>query len=116
MYQKKEFLFSEAIGVCRVEDVVKLTQEKGDSILYYELRSVENRSKVSYIPVDHHKVVLRDLIDKKEAESLKEAKNFEDLSPLNKYEVEFVLSDEIREELEKEESRKNFRLSRRLSA
>jgi hypothetical protein len=116
MYQKKEFLFSEALGVCRVEDVVKLTRDKGESILYYELRSVENRSKVSYIPVDHHEVVLRDLIDKEKAESIKEDRNFKNLSPLNKYEVEFVLSDEIKEELEREEARKNFKIARRLSA
>ncbi|MDD3219659.1 MAG: CarD family transcriptional regulator [Lachnospiraceae bacterium] len=70
MFQKKNIIYSESIGVCRVDDIVKLSVQKEEPILYYLLRSVFDKKKVSYIPVENHQFLLRDLISRKEAENL----------------------------------------------
>ena len=90
MFEKKDIIYSETIGVCRVDDITKLTQKKGDTIAYYVLRSVENKEKVAYIPVDKHIVNLRNLIDYDEAKEMKE-KLTKDDSSLKKCEINYVL-------------------------
>ena len=67
MFEKKEIIYSEAIGVCQVAEITKLPAKNGDQILYYGLRSVFDSKKVSYIPVEHHQVQLRELISSDEA-------------------------------------------------
>lgn len=62
MFEKKSYLFSETLGVCLVEDVTRIGKEKGAGPLYYVLRPVGDKDKVSYIPVENHKVMLRELI------------------------------------------------------
>ena len=57
------------MGVCEVRDITKLTEDNGKSFDYYVLRSVYDKTKVSYIPVENHQVVLRDLISKEDAEN-----------------------------------------------
>ena len=91
MFEKKEVIFSETIGVCRVDDITKLTQKKGDTISYYVLRSLENTDKVAYIPVERHKVNLRKLIDYNEAVEMK-SKLTKDDSNLKKFEVNYVIN------------------------
>ena len=90
MFQKKDVIYSETLGVCRVDDITKLVQKKGDVILYYVLRSLENKEKVAYIPVENHSVNLRELIDYKEALEMK-PKLTKDDSILKKFEVEYVI-------------------------
>ena len=90
MFEKKDIIYSETIGVCRVDDITKLTQKKGDTIAYYVLRSVENKEKVAYIPVDKHIVNLRNLIGYEEAKEMKE-KLTKDDSNLKKFEINYVL-------------------------
>lgn len=90
MFEKKDIIYSETIGVCRVDDITKLTQKKGDTIAYYVLRSVENKEKVAYIPVDKHIVNLRNLIGYEEAKEMK-AKLTKDDSSLKKFEINYVL-------------------------
>lgn len=67
MFQKKSFIYSGAIGVCQIHDITKLTENRGQSISYYVLKSVYQKTKVSYIPVENHQVLLRELISEEEA-------------------------------------------------
>lgn len=89
MYQKKELIFSETLGVCRVDDVTKLQQKNGTTHMYYSLRSMENKSKVAYIPVENHSVQLRSLITPEEARQ--KIKDEKEISKLEKYEIDFVI-------------------------
>lgn len=93
MFEKKDILYSESLGVCQVAELTKLAAKNGEQILYYGLRSVADKKKVSYIPVEHHKVLLRPLITKEEALELKDNPP-EDMSELQREEVEYVLSRE----------------------
>ncbi len=68
MFNKKDIIYSETIGVCEVRDITKLTEDNGKSFDYYVLRSVFDKTKVAYIPVENHKVVLRDIMTEAEAE------------------------------------------------
>ena len=90
MYEKKEVIYSETLGVCQVAELTKLAAKNGEQILYYGLRSVFDKSKVSYIPVEHHQVQLRNLISVEEAKQLSENLS-EDMNELQKREVEYVL-------------------------
>ena len=72
MFEKKEIIFSETLGVCQVFEITKLAAKNGEQVMYYGLRSIADKKKVSYIPVDHHKVLLRPLITYEEALKLKE--------------------------------------------
>ena len=71
MFQKKECIFSDSIGPCVVEDIVKLAAQKNAvPVTYYVLRSVTDKKKVSYIPVENHKALLRPLISLEEAQAV----------------------------------------------
>lgn len=91
MFEKKDILFSETLGVCQVAEVTKLAAKNGEQILYYGLRSVSDKKKVSYIPVENHKVLLRPLITREEALELKDNPP-DDMDGLHLEEVEYVLS------------------------
>ena len=108
MFLKNQYIFSETMGVCKVVNIRKLSSKKqyGDEILYYHLRSAIDKTTDAYIPVENHKVLLRELITKEEAEAFSE----EELSKMNterRDEVRFVIENDeklqkIRKELEKE--------------
>lgn len=89
MFQKKEYIFSETLGVCRVEDVNRLSANKGDGTNYYLLRSVYDREKIAYIPVEHHSVQLRCLCDKERAEQMTE-EAYHSLPLIKQQEIAFV--------------------------
>ena len=91
MFEKKDIIYSETLGVCQVAELTKLAAKNGEQILYYGLRSISDKKKVSYIPVEHHKVLLRPLITKEEALELKENPP-EELDELRRGEIEYVLS------------------------
>lgn len=91
MFEKKEVIFSETIGVCQVVELTKLSAKNGDQVMYYGLRSVFDGGKVSYIPVEHHQVQLRPLISYEEAEKLAAMASTENMDELRKKETEYVL-------------------------
>lgn len=71
MFEKKQIIYSETMGVCQVDNIVSLSATRGEAgVPYYVLRSVADKAKVSYIPVDHHQVVLRELFTKEEAQAM----------------------------------------------
>lgn len=77
MFQKKQEIYSETQGVCVVDNIVQLPAGKGETLPYYVLKSVFDVSKVSYIPVNNHQVVLRELFTKEEAEGLSKLPDLE---------------------------------------
>jgi hypothetical protein len=89
MFEKKQIIYSETQGVCRVDNIVSLSASRGEQgVPYYVLRSVFDQSKVSYIPVDNHQVRLRELFTKEEAlalESTEEPEKDEKLKQAIKY-------------------------------
>lgn len=91
MFEKKDIIFSETLGVCQVAEITKLSSKSGEQVAYYGLRSVMDKKKVSYIPVEHHQVQLRPLISLEEAEQL-EKEDQGQLTDLQKNEIQYVLS------------------------
>jgi len=90
MFEKKDIIFSETLGVCQVAELTKLSAKNGEQVLYYGLKSIEDKKKVSYVPVENHQVQLRPLITIEEAERLAK----EDQSQLTneqKREIQYVL-------------------------
>ncbi len=92
MFQKKEIIYSETLGVCIVDDIVKLADNRKDTYSYYLLRSVFDRTKKAYIPVENHSVKLRTLITAQEAQAIKEHEDFDQYSQAVRNEVNYVLS------------------------
>ncbi len=66
MFYKKQMIHSETLGICRVEDIVKLTSKAGDITPYYMLRAADG-GRVAYIPVENHEVKLRELTEEEKA-------------------------------------------------
>ena len=91
MFEKKDIIYSETLGVCQVAEITKLSSKNGEQVLYYGLRSVTDQKKVSYIPVEHHQVQLRELITYEEAERIAES-GMEQLSDTQKGEVQYVMA------------------------
>ena len=89
MFQKKQKIYSETQGVCIVDNIVQLPAGKGDTLPYYVLKSVIDE-KVSYIPVNNHQVVLRELFTEEEARALLQNPELEKNEVL-KAAVEYVL-------------------------
>lgn len=94
MFQKKEVIFSETLGVCVVDDIVKLSDNRKESYNYYLLKSVYDKSKKAYIPVENHSVQLRNLITCDEARRLLESEDFKGQSEPVKGEVNYILNKE----------------------
>lgn len=91
MFEKKQIIYSETQGVCRVDNIVSLSATKGEKgIPYYVLRSVFDTSKVSYIPVEHHQVKLREMFTPEEAQALLESEELSKNERL-KEAVDYVL-------------------------
>ena len=81
MFQKKDYIYSETMGVCLVSDVTNLAPKKGNTVSYYVLKSVYQKDKVAYIPVENHTVELRELMTQEQAQLLSEKwKESEDTS------------------------------------
>ena len=74
--------------MCTVADIVNLSVNKSLPVQYYQLMSIYDRKKVSYIPVEDHQVQLRPLIT---AEEAKEKKKIKELSLKELQEVEYIL-------------------------
>lgn len=92
-FEKKQIIYSESIGICIVDEIAKLAASKdADPVLYYGLRSLVDKKKVSYVPVSNHQVVLRLPISKEEAMELKKQEN---LTSLQQQEIDYVLGEGI---------------------
>jgi hypothetical protein len=92
IFQKKQIIYSDNLGVCRVEEVTKLSAKKGDPILYYGLRSLYNKEKTAYVPVHGHEVLLRELISLEEALAIKQEEDFKKKPEIVRNEVNYVIS------------------------
>lgn len=113
MFQKKDYIYSETMGVCRVDDVTNLAPKKGSAVAYYVLRSVYQKEKVAYIPVDNHAVELRELISPEQAmaflenwQSMDEQDKENEQALLQKGEADFVLAQEELKAGQKNEKKK----------
>lgn len=94
MFEKKQVIYSESLGVCKVDNIVSLSAVRNEpGVLYYVLKSVFDQTKVSYIPVNEHKVVLRELFSKEEALALKDSKEAAE-SILLRQAIAYVLGEE----------------------
>ncbi|SES11825.1 CarD family transcriptional regulator [Lachnobacterium bovis] len=70
MFQKKQYIYSETQGVCQVDNIVSLKTKKRAPIQYYVLKPVYEPQTISYIPVEGHKVELKELFTPEEAREL----------------------------------------------
>ena len=95
MFQKKDIIYSETLGVCTVDDIVKLSDSRKDTYNYYLLRSLLDKAKKAYIPVENHSVKLRELISLEEAQVLKDSDDFDQYSQIAKDEVTYVLGKKV---------------------
>ncbi|MCI6790880.1 MAG: CarD-like/TRCF domain protein [Lachnobacterium sp.] len=94
MFEKKQIIYSETMGVCQVDNIVSLSATRGEAgVPYYVLRSLTDKSKVSYIPVDHHQVALREIFTRQEAQEMLGTEELKK-NPLLKEAVEYVLRNE----------------------
>ena len=91
VFEKKQIIYNDNLGVCRVDEITKLSAGKTEPVLYYGVRSMFNKEKTAYIPVHGHNVVLRKLISKEEAESLSKDENFKKMPQSIQNEVKYVL-------------------------
>lgn len=91
MFQKKQYIYSETLGVCLVENITQLSAQKGQ-MAYYVLRPVFAKEEVSYIPVENHQMALRELFTEEEAKRIAADSNI-DLSKDAKLKeaIDFVL-------------------------
>lgn len=104
MFQKKEIIYSETLGVCIVDDIVKLSDNRKDTYNYYLLRSVFDKAKKAYIPVENHTVQLRALITLQEAQTLQAQEGFAEKSTLSRAEIAYVI--ENAQHMERQKHRK----------
>ena len=94
MYQNKPNKYSETMGDCQLDNIVSLSATRGEAgVPYYVLRSLTDKSKVSYIPVDHHQVALREIFTRQEAQAMLGTEELKK-NPLLKEAVEYVLRNE----------------------
>lgn len=70
IFEKKDCLVSSTFGMCMVEKVTKLVVGREQQMQYYVLRSLSDKTKKSYIPVEHHETVLRLPMAEEEAKEL----------------------------------------------
>ncbi len=92
MFQKKDFIYSETLGVCQVENITTLTVSKTEQASYYVLRPVFAKEEVCYIPVKDHQMVLREMFTFEEAEAMEQDPNLDLEKDLKlKDAIEFVL-------------------------
>lgn len=92
MFEKKQYIYSETMGVCKVADIVKLSvkKEASEGVYYYHLKSISGKAQDAYIPVEHHEVLLRELISVEEAEAYTK-EEIEKMPKLKQEEIAFVL-------------------------
>ena len=90
MFQKKDYVYADELGVCRVEEITNLMQKDGNVLQYYGLRSMMVSTKTAYFPVENHEINIRELITLDEANTLLEG-DTENLPKEKLYEAKFVI-------------------------
>lgn len=108
MFQKKEVIYSETLGVCIVDDIVKLSDSQKESYNYYLLRSVSDRTKKAYIPVENHTVQLRNLITLQEALALRDEEGYDEKSEQVRGEAAYVISHSMADQKGKKQKDANM--------
>lgn len=105
MFQKKDYIYSETMGVCLVADVTNLAPKKGTAVSYYVLKSVYQKDKVAYIPVENHTVELRELITPEQAailsaewEAAEDETIKEQLQSFADFEMQYKMADTLPKE------------------
>lgn len=93
IFEKKQIIFSDTLGVCVVAEVTKLSSGKTEPVLYYKLNSLYEKGKTAYVPAVGHKVKLRELITATEAKEIQETVT-EDTDPMILHEIKYVLEKE----------------------
>lgn len=106
MFQKKEVIYSETLGVCIVDDIVKLADARKDTYNYYLLRSVFDKTKKAYIPVEHHTVQLRNLITLQEAQALQNEEGYDGKSDQIKREAAYVIAQSEKKQVKNRQTQK----------
>ena len=92
MFQKKQIIYSEELGVCKVENIVSLAASKTDKpVEYYALKPLLSQASAAYLPVANHKQVLRELFTPEEARQLKGSEAYTKNTNL-KAAVDYVLA------------------------
>jgi hypothetical protein len=94
MFQKNQYIYSETLGVCHVDNITQLSAGRGEPVAYYVLTPVFAKEGTSYIPVEGHQVALREMFSEEEARAI-EADPGTDLekNPLLRDAINFVLHD-----------------------
>lgn len=94
MFQKNQYIFSETLGVCHVDNITQLSTGKGSPVAYYVLSPVFAKAGTSYIPVENHQVALREMFTEEEAKAMEQDSNLNlEKNPLLKDAIDFVLHD-----------------------
>lgn len=93
MFQKKQLIYSEELGVCRVENIVSLSAAREEpSVEYYALKPLFGSKQAAYLPVEGHKQVLRELFTREEAAALQNTEEAKKEGPL-KEAIAYVLKE-----------------------
>ena len=97
MFVKKQLIYSETLGVCRVENIVQLSAVKdGPQREYYVLKPLLDSRQAAYLPVKDHAQVLRELFTEEEARQLKDTRDYRENENLKKA-VDYVLKENDKE-------------------
>lgn len=48
MFEKKEIIYSETLGVCQVAELTRLGAKNGEQVLYYGLKSIADMCRQSW--------------------------------------------------------------------
>lgn len=95
VFQKKDYVFADGLGVCKVEEVTNLATKNGTPTQYYGLKSIQNAT-TAYFPVVGHEIVIRRLIDIEEAQKIVNLSEDEkkEMDSLLLFEAEFIVKQE----------------------
>lgn len=93
IYSKKDYVYADTLGVCRVEEVTNLATKDGNVTQYYGLRCMQHETTTAYFPVEGHEVNIRPLITKEEAVKITEMSDDDkkELDEKLRYEAEFIV-------------------------
>lgn len=94
MFQKNQYIYSETLGVCHVDNIAQLSAGRMNPVAYYVLTPVFAKEGTSYIPVENHQVALREMFTEEEARAMEEDPELDlEKNPLLKDAIDFVLHD-----------------------
>lgn len=98
MFQKKQIIYSETLGACKVENIVQLAASKDAvPVEYYVLKPLFDKRTSAYIPTQNHSQVLREMFTLEEAMQIRDAGIPEENTALKKA-VEYVLKSQQNQE------------------